>query len=76
MTGAPPRSTLDRASAASELDKRQAPPSLPILAAQRVDAQALARDAQERGWIDEAERHHKLIARLDALIANTGADTA
>ena len=55
---------------------RADPSSLPILAAQRVDAQALARDAQERGWIDEAERHHKLIARLDALIANTGADTA
>lgn len=30
-------------------------------------------ETQERGWIDEAERHHKLIARLDALIANTEA---
>ncbi|OLT18144.1 integrase [Serinicoccus sp. CUA-874] len=49
--------------------------SLPILAAQRVDAQALARDAEERGWISEAERHHKLIARLDALIADTEAST-
>lgn len=52
---------------------RADPSSLPILAAQRVDAQALARDAQERGWIDEAERHHKLIARLDALITDTEA---
>ena len=49
---------------------RADPSSLPILAAQRVDAEALARDAEERGWIDEAERHHKLIARLDALIAD------
>lgn len=54
---------------------RADPSSLPILTAQRIDAQALARDAQERGWIDEAERHHKLIARLDALIADTEATT-
>ena len=47
--------------------------SLPILAAQRVDAEALARDAEDRGWIDEADRHHKLISRLDALMANTQA---
>lgn len=52
---------------------RADPSSLTILAAQRVDAEALARDAEERGWIDEAERHHKLIARLDALIADTEA---
>ena len=49
---------------------RSAPSSLPILAAQRVDAQALARDAEQRGWISEAERHHRLIARLDALISD------
>lgn len=54
---------------------RSEPSSLPILAAQRVDADALARDAQQRGWIDEAERHHKLIARLDALIADTETQT-
>jgi integrase len=50
------------------------PSSLPILAAQRVDAEALARDAEERGWIAEAERHQRLIARLDTLItkAQTG----
>jgi integrase len=52
---------------------RADPSSLPILAAQRVDAEALARDAEERGWIDEAQRHHKLIARLDALIDDTEA---
>jgi len=52
---------------------RADPSSLPVLAAQRVDAEALARDAEERGWIDEAERHHRLIARLDALIADTEA---
>lgn len=54
---------------------RSEPSSLPILAAQRVDADALARDAEQRGWIDEAERHHKLIARLDTLIADTEAQT-
>lgn len=42
---------------------------LPVLAAQRQDAQALAVDAQARGWIDEADRHHRLIARLDAVMA-------
>ncbi len=54
---------------------RTEPSALPILAAQRVDAQALARDAEERGWIDEADRHHRLIARLDALIADTKDNT-
>ncbi len=44
------------------------PSSLPILAAQRVDAQALAKDAEQRGWIAEAGRHQRLIAQLDALI--------
>jgi integrase len=42
---------------------------LPVLAAQRVDAEALAADAEKRGWITEADRHRKLLARLDALIA-------
>jgi integrase len=53
---------------------RAEPSSLPILAAQRVDAEALARDAENRGWIAEAERHQRLIARLDILIneASTG----
>ncbi|WP_326828513.1 site-specific integrase [Streptosporangium sp. NBC_01810] len=50
------------------------PSSLPILAAQRVDAEALAQDAENRGWITEAERHRRLITRLDNLIseAQTG----
>jgi integrase len=50
------------------------PSSLPILAAQRVDADALARDAEQRGWISEAERHKRLITRLDTMIsqAQTG----
>jgi integrase len=42
--------------------------SLPILAAQRIDAEALARDAEQRGWITEAERHQQLVQRLDGLI--------
>jgi integrase len=50
---------------------RSEPSSLPVLAAQRVDAEALARDAEQRGWITEAERHQRLIARLDTLISNT-----
>ena len=49
------------------------PSSLPILAAQRVDAQALAQDAENRGWIAEADRHNRLIARLDALISQAQA---
>jgi integrase len=46
----------------------------PVLTAQRADAQLLARDAEARGWTSEAERHRKLIDRLDALIsqAHTG----
>ncbi|MDQ6782849.1 MAG: site-specific integrase, partial [Actinomycetota bacterium] len=34
--------------------------SLGVLAAQRVDTEALAIDAERRGWIDEADRHHRL----------------
>jgi hypothetical protein len=40
----------------------------PRAIAQRVDAEALARAAEQRGWIAEAERHQRLIARLDTLI--------
>ena len=46
---------------------------LPVLAAQRIDAEALAADAQKRGWIAEADRHRSLLARLDALIAQAQA---
>ena len=45
-----------------------------VLATQRVDAEALAADAEARGWGDEADRHRRLVARLDTLIAE--ADTA
>ncbi len=43
--------------------------SVSVLAVQRIDAEALAKDAEERGWIDEADRHRRLIARLDTLLA-------
>jgi integrase len=46
---------------------------LPILAAQRADAEALAADAQRRGWGEEATRHRALIERLDALIGQAQA---
>jgi integrase len=47
---------------------------LPVLAAQRADSETLARDADARGWGAEAERHRRLIERLDAHIqqAQTG----
>ena len=45
--------------------------STAVLAAQRVDTQALLADAQTRGWIDEADRHRRLLDRLDTLIADT-----
>jgi integrase len=44
--------------------------SISVLSAQRLDAEALAADAQARGWIDEADRHRRLIARLDILLAD------
>jgi integrase len=43
-----------------------------VLAAQRVDAEALAADAEARGWGEEADRHRRLVARLDALITEGG----
>lgn len=42
--------------------------SIAVLSAQRVDTEALAADAEQRGWIDEADRHRRLLARLDTLI--------
>jgi hypothetical protein len=39
-----------------------------VLQLQRADAEALAADAQARGWGDEAARHRRLIERLDLLI--------
>jgi hypothetical protein len=52
---------------------RNDPAFLPILAAQRADAEALAADARARGWDSEAARHRKLAERLDLLIARTQA---
>ena len=46
--------------------------SIAVLSAQRIDTAALADDAEQRGWIDEADRHRKLLARLDTLIDQTG----
>ena len=43
--------------------------SISVLSAQRVDAVALAADAESRGWVDEADRHRRLVERLDALLA-------
>lgn len=47
--------------------------SIAVLAAQRIDTRALAADAEARGWIDEADRHHRLLDRLDTLIAQAEA---
>jgi integrase len=48
---------------------RSEPAMLAVLSAQRVDARALAEDAQRRGWNDEAKRHAALVDRLDSIIA-------
>ena len=47
---------------------RNDPAFLPLLAAQRADAETLAADAAARGWDSEADRHRKLAERLDLLI--------
>ena len=52
---------------------RSDPTFLPILAAQKADAERLAADAQARGWIHETNRHLQLIERLDALISHNQA---
>ena len=46
---------------------------LPILATQRTDAEALAADADKRGWGEEAARHRALVERLDLLISRAQA---
>src|SRR6266545_1478104 len=46
---------------------------LPVLQLQRVDAEALAADAEQRGWGEEAARHRRLIERLDLLITQAHA---
>jgi hypothetical protein len=45
--------------------------SISVVGAQRVDHEALAADAEARGWLDEAARHRRLVARLDALLSAT-----
>jgi len=52
---------------------RADPSHLAVLAAQRVDARALAADADARGWSTGADRHRRLAERLDALIAQAQA---
>ena len=52
---------------------RSEPAMLAVLSAQRVDAKALAEDAERRGWNDEARRHAALVERLDTIIADTNA---
>lgn len=49
---------------------------LPVLSAQLNDAALLANDAEQRGWGEEAERHRRLIARLEKLIDQTQAESA
>ena len=46
---------------------------MPMLAAQRADAEALAADAHARGWDTEAARHRKLVERLDLLMSHAEA---
>lgn len=41
---------------------------LAVLGAQRADAAALAADAEQRGWSDEATRHRQLVERLDEIM--------
>ena len=53
---------------------RPDPSFFAVLSTQRVDAQALAADAEARGWTDEAARHHRLIERLDQLITHADSE--
>jgi integrase len=46
---------------------------LTALGDQRADAEALAVDAELRGWGDELARHRRMIERLDLLIARAQA---
>lgn len=52
---------------------RSDPSFLPILATQKADAAALAADAHARGWTDEADRHLRLVERLDTVMSHTQA---
>jgi len=46
--------------------------NLAVLVAQRRDSETLASDATSRGWATEADRHRRLMVRIDALIAQAG----
>jgi hypothetical protein len=46
---------------------------LPVLQLQRADTEALAADAEARGWGEEAARHRRLAERLDLLIGQANA---
>ena len=46
---------------------------LPVLQLQRADTEALAADAEARGWGEEAARHRRLLRRLDLLIDQANA---
>jgi integrase len=46
---------------------------LAVLGAQRTDAEALAADAEARGWGEEAARHRRLLERIDLLMARAQA---
>jgi len=44
-----------------------------VLGAQRADTEALAADAEDRGWGEEAARHRRLLERLDLLLSRAEA---
>jgi integrase len=46
---------------------------LGVLGAQRADAEALAADAERRGWGEEAARHRRLAERIEVLMARAQA---
>jgi integrase len=51
---------------------RSDPSFLAVLGAQRTDAEALAADAERRGWGEEAARHRRLVERLELLMSQAG----
>ena len=46
---------------------------LAVLGVQRADTEALAADAESRGWGEEAARHRRLLERLDLLLSRAEA---
>jgi hypothetical protein len=52
---------------------RSDPSFLVVLGAQRTDAEALAADAEARGWGEEATRHRRLVERLELHMARAQA---